>query len=137
MELVWGFRKSQPTEISKISSNIIQTSSKAKWTLKIWRVWLKNWACHTHLNYEVWMATNWSILEFIASPKWFCKLSSQTKSFFIAYINVILTLQLSPHAVHFVISSKIDWMAATKTSNLKWAWRAQFLSQTLQILEIN
>ena len=36
-----------------------------------------------------------------------------------------------------VISSKIDGMAAIQPSNLKLAWRAQFLSRTLQILEIN
>ena len=36
-----------------------------------------------------------------------------------------------------VISSKIDRMAAIFTSKFKWAWRAQFLSHTLQILEIN
>ena len=36
-----------------------------------------------------------------------------------------------------VISFKIDRMAAILTSNFKWAWRAQFLSHTLQILEIN
>ena len=36
-----------------------------------------------------------------------------------------------------VISSKIDRVAAIYTSKFKWAWRAQFLSHTLQILEIN
>jgi hypothetical protein len=36
-----------------------------------------------------------------------------------------------------VISSKIDRLAAIYTSKFKWAWRAQFLSHTLQILEIN
>ena len=36
-----------------------------------------------------------------------------------------------------VISSKIDRVAAIYTSKFKWAWRAQFLSRTLQILEIN
>ena len=36
-----------------------------------------------------------------------------------------------------VISSKIDRLAAIYTSKFKWAWRAQFLSYTLQILEIN
>ena len=36
-----------------------------------------------------------------------------------------------------VISSKIDQLAAINTLKFKWAWRAQFLSQTLQILEIN
>ena len=36
-----------------------------------------------------------------------------------------------------VINSKIDQMAAIYTSSLKWVWRAQFLSHTLQILEIN
>ena len=36
-----------------------------------------------------------------------------------------------------VINSKIDQLAAIYTSKFKWAWRAQFLSQTLQILEIN
>ena len=36
-----------------------------------------------------------------------------------------------------VISSKIDGVAAIQISNFKWAWRAQFLSHTLQILEIN
>jgi hypothetical protein len=36
-----------------------------------------------------------------------------------------------------VISSKIDQLAAIKTSKFKWAWRAQFLSHTLQVLEIN
>ena len=36
-----------------------------------------------------------------------------------------------------VISSKIDGVAAIYTSKFKWAWRAQFLSRTLQILEIN
>ena len=36
-----------------------------------------------------------------------------------------------------VISSKINRVAAIYTSKLKWAWQAQFLSHTLQILEIN
>ena len=36
-----------------------------------------------------------------------------------------------------VISSKIDRLAAIYTSKLKWAWWAQFLSHTVQILEIN
>ena len=36
-----------------------------------------------------------------------------------------------------VISSKIDRVAAIYTSKFKWTWRAQFLSHTLQILEIN
>jgi hypothetical protein len=36
-----------------------------------------------------------------------------------------------------VISSKIDRLAAIYTSKFKWAWRAQFLSHTFQILEIN
>jgi hypothetical protein len=36
-----------------------------------------------------------------------------------------------------VISTKIDGVAAIYTSKFKWAWRAQFLSRTLQILEIN
>jgi hypothetical protein len=36
-----------------------------------------------------------------------------------------------------IISSKIDRLAAIYTSKFKWAWRAQFLSNTLQILEIN
>ena len=36
-----------------------------------------------------------------------------------------------------VISSKIDRVVAIYTSKFKWAWRAQFLSPTLQILEIN
>jgi hypothetical protein len=36
-----------------------------------------------------------------------------------------------------VISSKIDQLAAIYTSKFKWARRAQFLSHTLQILEIN
>ena len=34
----------------------------------------------------------------IAFPKCFFKPSSQTKSFSVTYINVILTLQLRPHA---------------------------------------
>ena len=36
-----------------------------------------------------------------------------------------------------VISFKIDRLAAIYTSKFKWKWRAQFLSHTLQILEIN
>ena len=36
-----------------------------------------------------------------------------------------------------VISSKIDRLSAIYTSKFKWEWRAQFLSHTLQILEIN
>ena len=36
-----------------------------------------------------------------------------------------------------VISSKINRVAAIYTSKFKWAWRAQFLSHTFQILEIN
>ena len=36
-----------------------------------------------------------------------------------------------------VISSKVDQLAAIYTSKFKWAWRAQFLSHTFQILEIN
>jgi hypothetical protein len=36
-----------------------------------------------------------------------------------------------------VISSKIDRLAAIYTSKFKWAWRAQFLSHTLQTLKIN
>ena len=35
-----------------------------------------------------------------------------------------------------VSSSKIDQLAGIYTSKFKWAWRAQFLSHTLQILEI-
>ena len=47
-----------------------------------------------------------------------------------------LTKALSEPKVE-VISSKIDRVAAIYTSKLKWAQRAQFLSRTLQILEIN
>ena len=36
-----------------------------------------------------------------------------------------------------VINFKIDQLAAIWTSKFKWAWRAQFLSHTLQIFEIN
>ena len=36
-----------------------------------------------------------------------------------------------------VISSKIECVAAIYTSKFKWAWRAQFLRHTIQILEIN
>ena len=36
-----------------------------------------------------------------------------------------------------VISSKIDQLVAIYTSKFKWVWPAQFLSHTLQILEIN
>ena len=36
-----------------------------------------------------------------------------------------------------VNSSEIDRLAAISTSKFKWTWRAQFLSHTLQILEIN
>ena len=36
-----------------------------------------------------------------------------------------------------VISTKIVRMAAIYTSKFKWAWQAQFLSHTLQLLEIN
>ena len=35
-----------------------------------------------------------------------------------------------------VISTKIDRVTAIYTSKFKWAWPAQFLSHTLQILEI-
>ena len=36
-----------------------------------------------------------------------------------------------------VVSSKIDGLAAIYISKFNWAWRAQLLSHTLQILEIN
>jgi hypothetical protein len=36
-----------------------------------------------------------------------------------------------------VITSEIDQLAAIYTSKFRWAWRAQFLSHTPQILEIN
>ena len=36
-----------------------------------------------------------------------------------------------------VFSFKIDQFTAIYTSKFKWAWQAQFLSHTLQILEIN
>ena len=36
-----------------------------------------------------------------------------------------------------VISSKIDRLVAFYASKFEWAWQAQFLSHTLQILEIN
>ena len=36
-----------------------------------------------------------------------------------------------------VISSKIDRVATIYSSKFKWVWRAQFLSHTLQILEIS
>jgi hypothetical protein len=36
-----------------------------------------------------------------------------------------------------VFSSKIHQLAVIYTSKFKWAWRGQFLSHTLQILEIN
>jgi hypothetical protein len=34
-------------------SRIILTASKDRLISKIWRVCLKNWACHAHLNFEV------------------------------------------------------------------------------------
>ena len=52
----------------------------------------------------------------IALPKWFCKLRSQTKSFFVINVNAILTLQLRPQAGHF--DQHGAWAA-----ELKWRWR--------------
>ena len=50
----------KPVEISKNYTNVIWTSSKIIMILKIWRVWLKNWACHTLLNFEIQMDTIWT-----------------------------------------------------------------------------
>ena len=43
----------------------------------------------------------------------FCKLSSQTKSFSVINVNVILTLQLSPHVGHF--DQHGGWAAESKS----------------------
>ena len=40
-------------KISKNDSNIICRSSKNITFPKIWRVWLKNWACHAHFSYKL------------------------------------------------------------------------------------
>ena len=40
-------------KISKDDSNIICRSSKNITFPKIWRVWLKNWACHAHFNFKL------------------------------------------------------------------------------------
>ena len=47
---------------------IILKASKDRLISKIWRVWLKDWACHAHLNFEVQMAANQSILKLMTSP---------------------------------------------------------------------
>ena len=53
--------------------------------------------------------TQWNI----AFPKCFCKLRSQTKSFSVINVNVILTLQLSPHVGHF--DQHGGWAAESKS----------------------
>ena len=53
--------------------------------------------------------TQWNI----AFPKCLCKPSSQTNSFFVINVNVILTLQLSPHVGHF--DQHGSWAAESKS----------------------
>ena len=67
----WFFVDLKPVEISKNHSNIICTSIKVVWICKVWRVGLKNQACHAHFSFEIQLAINPSILELKTSPSGF------------------------------------------------------------------
>ena len=54
---VLNFLSSKPLEISKNTNITNKTSSKVIMILRIWRAWLKNWACHALLNFKgAWQA---------------------------------------------------------------------------------
>ena len=56
------FVDQKPEEISKNDSYTIQTPLKVMQILKIWKVWLKIWACHAYLNFEFQMGIAGSVL---------------------------------------------------------------------------
>ena len=66
------FSNLKPVEIPKYHGNIICLSSKNKYFFKIWRAWLKNWAYHALLNFEIWMGVAGSI--FVPHPPNFEKI---------------------------------------------------------------
>ena len=57
------FVDQKPEEISKNDSYTIQTPLKVMQILKIWKVWLKIWACHARLNFEFQMGVAGPIFE--------------------------------------------------------------------------
>ena len=58
----------KPVEISKSHIYIICTSSKVALICKVRRVWLKNYACHTHLDFKMLLAGNPFLLQLELSP---------------------------------------------------------------------
>ena len=75
------------SKISKKGTNIICRSLRKKQFCKVLWVWLKNWACHAHFCFELWMGVAGS--NFDVDPQNFGKL-------FISYrwTNDITTISL-------------------------------------------
>ena len=61
--LVSFFVDKNLSKISKKGTNIIWTSLRKKQFCKVSWVWLKNWACHMHFNFEHWMGVEGPTLE--------------------------------------------------------------------------
>ena len=81
------FVDQKPSKISKKGTNIICRSLRKKQFCKVSWVWLKNWACHAHFRFELWMGVAGS--NFDVDPQNFAKL-------FISYrwTNDITTISL-------------------------------------------
>ena len=83
------------------------------------------------MNFEVEMATNWSILELMTSPfgsesmtycpfKVFLEAKLTDKNFSVTYVNAILTLQFQPHHGQFDEDlDNIPCFVCTQLKNLK------------------
>ena len=56
------FLSSKPWEISKNTNKVNKTSSKVMMILRIWRAWLKKWACHAPLKFKKEMTVSRSVL---------------------------------------------------------------------------
>ena len=75
------------SRISKKGTNIIWRSLRKKQFCKVSWVWLKNWACHAHFYFELWMGVAGS--NFDVHPQNFGKLF-----IFYSWTNDITTISL-------------------------------------------
>ena len=76
LRFFWNLK---PVKISKNDTNIICLSSKNTLFFKLTRMWLKNWACHAHFNFEIQFFINQSIFELKTSPSGFKLLRYRVK----------------------------------------------------------
>ena len=73
------FGNLKPVRISKNDTSIICLSLRNTLVFKLTRMWLKNWACHAHFNFEIQFVINRSIFELKTSPSGFKLLRYRVK----------------------------------------------------------